>query len=99
MRMPAHSTPSYIGLRQAILWIALDLPPLAERFEVLENYPLRIDEPPGEGPHDSKKLQQLREAMKTLAAALMRGDLEALGRPMLYEQSHLTDGVVFGRSA
>jgi hypothetical protein len=73
--------PDFIGLRQAVLWLGLDLPPQSRALELVDNYPMEISELSARQKLDERERAAVETAMRELNRALAEGRLQALGRP------------------
>jgi hypothetical protein len=88
------STLELVSLRQAVLWIALGLEPLEERFEALEDYPRTVDRDDPQHPLSDAQKDKIKAAKKLLGRQLIEGGLAAYGRLMTYELTELTQEIV-----
>lgn len=71
-----------IRLIQAVLWLALDLPPREERFARLYEYPEKIQYISEFHGLTNSEVEQIRTAKRTILLGLMEGRLSSSGRPI-----------------
>lgn len=77
--------PDLVSLRQAVLWIGLDLPPLERRLEIAEGYPRSVAEVAALDGLDEGQRAAIEAAKAQLLRALIEDRLRARGRPQIHD--------------